>query len=469
MAVRVEHGDSRDVLKSIATGSIDACVTDPPYSLVSIQKRFGKAGSAPAQEGRDGLYRRAAAGFMGKQWDTGETAFDPAFWREVCRVLKPGAHVVAFSGTRTYHRMACAIEDAGFEIRDQIGWLYGSGFPKSHDVSKGIDKADAIGARRERALKFTAWMRSRRISARLINDLTQSNMGSHYLTDREQPEIATESMFSRLRPALGEIPDWIEDLVRSRTVESENLKRRQVIARSVGKDAVAGDLYAPGSGQYIAKEFNRTTDYSEEAKAWEGWGTALKPAWEPVCLARKPLDGTVAENVLEHGTGAVNIDGCRIEGETLQATDGVTRERRWPANVIHDGSEEVSAAFPGEDGGTAARFFYSAKADVVDRFGSKHPTVKPIDLIAYLCRLITPPGGTVLDPFAGSGTTGAACIREGFDCILIEREAEYIPDIHARLEFASGEGRHSLEIRGRHVPEEKRAGADLPLFGGGGR
>lgn len=139
MTVRVEHGDSRDVLKTIEDCSIHACVCDPPYSLVSIQKRFGKTGSVPAKD-RDGLYKRASAGFMGQSWDTGETAFSPDFWAEVWRVLKPGAHLLAFSGTRTYHRMVCAIEDAGFEIRDQIGWVYGSGFPKSHDVAKQLDK-----------------------------------------------------------------------------------------------------------------------------------------------------------------------------------------------------------------------------------------------------------------------------------------------------------------------------------------
>ena len=380
MSVRVEHGDSRDVLRTLADASIDSVVTDPPYALVSIVKRFGKPGSAPAQEGADGRYRRASAGFMGKQWDTGETAFDPAFWSEVLRVMKPGAHLIAFGGTRTYHRLACAIEDAGFEIRDQLGWLYGSGFPKSHDVSKGIDKMQ-------------------------------------------------------------------------------------------GDDPVTDD-----------------------ARQWQGWGTALKPAWEPIVLARKPLDGTVAANVLRHGTGALNIDGCRVpvsdaayarncSGDRGHA-DNRKREMdfgmtagsandagRWPANVIHDGSEEVLQAFPDaggqqravgpangaktsvnvygdygprdqfeprNDSGSAARFFYSAKADATDRLGSKHPTVKPVDLMAYLCRLVTPPGGIVLDPFAGSGTTGMACMREGFDCILIEREREYYNDILKRLDHVRG-------------------------------
>jgi DNA modification methylase len=147
MTVTVHHGDSREVLKGFADASIDSVVCDPPYALVSIGKRFGAENAAPAKAGKSGAYARASAGFMGQKWDTGETAFDPEFWVEVLRVLKPGGHLIAFSGTRTYHRLACAIEDAGFEMRDMIAWLYGSGFPKSHDVSKGIDKA--AGAERE--------------------------------------------------------------------------------------------------------------------------------------------------------------------------------------------------------------------------------------------------------------------------------------------------------------------------------
>jgi site-specific DNA-methyltransferase (adenine-specific) len=334
------EGDSRHILATIAESSIDSVVTDPPYALVSITKRFGSEDAAPA---KGDVYARAAAGFMGKKWDTGETAFDPLFWREVLRVLKPGGHLLAFGGTRSYHRLACAVEDAGFEIRDQIGWLYGSGFPKSH------------------------------------------NQGN-------------------------------------------------------------------------------------------GWGTALKPAWEPIVMARKPLIGTVAANVLEHGTGAINIDGCRVGDE----------RGRWPANVTHDGSEEVLAAFPeapgqladassssegrknqnvyGEmrrgrgdepsansenegsvgfkmkpgqrrlDSGSAARFFYCAKASKSDREdGNTHPTVKPTALMRYLCRLVTPPGGTVLDPFVGSGSTGKAASLEGFNFVGIEREAEYAAIARARL------------------------------------
>lgn len=387
--VRLHQGDSRDVLKSLPDNSIDSIVCDPPYALVSIQKRFGKEGSAPAKHGTDGAFARAARGFMGKDWDVGETAFAETFWAECLRVLKPGGHVVAFGGTRTYHRLVCAIEDAGFEIRDQLGWVYGSGFPKSH---------------------------------------------------------------------------------------------------------------------------NQTGD-------WQGWGSALKPAWEPICLARKPLTGTIAGNLAEWGVGALNIDGCRVEADNDEdrtrpprtanailgggkGTNLTASEHnslgRWPSNIIHDGSDEVLAAFPdtksgsrkaGEyglmgyhgadaapmpaidgDSGSAARFFYCAKASRKDRDeglahlpkqaggmvsetsgqhitrrdadykpeprANIHPTVKPTDLMRYLCRLITPPGGTVLDPFMGSGSTGKAAVLEGFNFVGIEREDEYMPIAEARIAWA---------------------------------
>ena len=394
-------GDCLKVLASFPENSIDACVVDPPYHLSSIVKRFGGDGAAPAKSnGATGVYARSASGFMGQQWDGGAIAFDPATWELVLRVLKPGAHLVSFSGTRTYHRMVCAIEDAGFEIRDQLAWMFGSGFPKSHDVSKGIDKAAGADA----AVK------------RMIPGADQNKDG------------------------------W----------EKTN-----------GRD------YIPGV------EIPNTP----EAAQWEGWGTALKPAFEPIVLARKPLsEKTVAANVLKWGTGALNIDGCRVGTEDMSAqwnrswssNSGPLGARypqsgrgRWPANVVHDGSDEVVGAFPvqksggvppnrpadksrnaygtfggqdfpvgvGRSEGSAARFFYSAKAGANDRIGSKHPTVKPVNLMCWLCRLVTPPGGTVLDCFAGTGTTGEAAFREGFKAILIEREAEYIADIERRMKL----------------------------------
>jgi len=358
VTVRILTGDCREVLATLPDESVDSIVTDPPYGLA----------------------------FMGKDWD-GDVP-PAAVWRECLRVLKPGGYLLAFAGTRTQHRMAVRIEDAGFEIRDMIAWVYGSGFPKSLDVSNAIDKA--AGAIRER---------------------------------RDEP--ATDA-----------------------------------------------------------------------AARWQGWGTALKPALEPITVARKPLIGTVAENVLAHGTGALNIDGCLVDidvdadaaqlrtmrrsvrpagsgwGMSTVAGDSpqvLRPEGRWPANLIHDGSDEVLALFPqapGQlatassssssrknqnvygamargsggaeprgDAGSAARFFYCAKASKADRGeGNTHPTVKPTALMRYLCRLVTPPGGTVLDPFAGSGSTLIAAEREGFDSIGIELNPEYVAIARRRIE-----------------------------------
>lgn len=366
--VRLLAGDCTAELQKLGSNSIDSCVTDPPYHLTSVVKRFGAHGSAPVKA-VGSVYARSARGFMGKRWDGGDVSFRPEAWGQVWRVLKPGAYLVAFGGTRTYHRIACAIEDAGFEVRDMISWLYGQGFPKSHDQG-------------------------------------------------------------------------------------------------------------------------------------DGFGTALKPACEPCVLARKPLsEKTIEENIYRWGTGGLNIDGCRISSAeqnpsidrrkgavthlstksareteaagrmaSRQSPEAYRRPRpgdhlgRWPANVVHDGSEEVverlpnrevnmpSAATPSArkksgfgyahaavepfgygDAGSAARFFYTAKADKADRNGSKHPTVKPLDLMRWLVRLVTPPRGLVLDPFAGTGTTGQAAHLEGMSAVLIEREAEYVRDIKRRL------------------------------------
>lgn len=321
-------GDCLEVMRSLPAESVDAIVTDPPYGL----------------------------SFMGARWDYDVPSVE--IWKEARRLLKPGGYLLAFAGTRTQHRMAVNIEDAGYEIRDLIAWVYGSGFPKSLDVSKAIDKA--AGAERE-----------------------------------------------------------VVDIGRS------------------GKTAIWDKRGRMGT-------YDITTAATEDAKTWAGWGTALKPALEPITVARKPFAGTVAANVLQYGTGAINVDACRIKAD---------EEARWPANLMHDGSPEVDDLLQG-----AARFFYCAKASNEDRdaglsraktsaaektnrkegsagitpyAGSRtptrntHPTVKPVELMRYLCRLVTRPGGVVLDPFMGSGSTGRACIEEGFTFIGIERDAAY--------------------------------------------
>jgi DNA modification methylase len=404
--ITVYRGDCIEVMRQMPENSVDAIVTDPPYGLE----------------------------FMGKDWDgfgtpLGFQTWTEAWAREAFRVLKPGGHLLAFAGTRTYHRMASGVEDAGFEIRDCIAWMYGSGFPKSLDVSKAIDKA--AGAKRE-------------------------VVGTRHVT---------------------------------RVLDVETLR----------KDNYAVGVAASGG------EIDVTAPATPDAEKWNGWGTALKPAFEPIVVARKPLIGTVAKNVLEHGTGALNIDGCRIgwandsdrrvvenarfvhdgtraaygdyasDGETKSMRDSVNTAGRWPANVTLD--EDAAAMLDEQtpnlakawsapssgnasdrtyggsiarslgaghmpqtygDSGGASRFFYTAKASKKDRntngANNTHPTVKPAALMRWLIRLVTPPGGIILDPFGGSGSTGVAARAEGVRCILIEREADYLDIIRQRLD-----------------------------------
>ena len=358
------NGDCIDEMQKLIDDGVqvDSVVTDPPYHLTSIVERFGKDGSAPAQFGTDGAFKRASTGFLGKEWDGGDIAFDPMTWSLCLGLLKPGGHLIAFSASRNYHRMAVAIENAGFEIRDQIMWIYGSGFPKSLNVG-------------------------------------------------------------------------------------------------------------------------------------DGWGTALKPAHEPIVMARKPLEGTNKQNIEKYGTGGINIDGCRIQGDDIGGERKITNRKprdennvwtdnnsgmkqesnhfadadpkgRYPANLIHDGLQEDWARYfycPKTSAEERNRGLdhlptkktssmagrrdshdmegYSIDNDVTGRFVTEkqnvHPTVKPIKLMKYLCRLITPKGGTVLDPFMGSGSTGIAAKDEGFDFIGIEKEKEYFEIAERRISVAS--------------------------------
>jgi site-specific DNA-methyltransferase (adenine-specific) len=393
----VLHGNNIELLREMPEGRVDSIVTDPPYEL----------------------------GFMGKKWDSSGIAYSVELWAECLRVLKPGGHLLAFSGSRTYHRMVVAIEDAGFEIRDQIMWVYGSGFPKSLDISKAIDKA--AGAER-------------------------TVVGSRPLTGNGK---TMKSGFHQ--------PD------------------------------------GSGAGETIKQDvFEFTAPATDEAQQWEGWGTALKPAHEPIVMARKPIDGTVANNVLKHGVGGINIDGCRVPSDdgfekawdkpvttnigavpqnygigigdgvshTVDISDNKPNGGRWPANFIHDGSEKVTDLMS-----DAARFFYCAKASKAERnaglqhlatrrasamgyerglgdagegmFKDRnpekqnfHPTVKPLALMRYLVRLVTPPNGTVLDPFAGSGTTLVAAVLENFNSVGMEMTADYMPIIKGRVNWA---------------------------------
>lgn len=424
MNINVHAGDCLEVMRRMREDGVqfDSACVDPPYHLASIVKRFGADDAAPAQVGATGAYARASRGFMGQTWDGGDIAFRPETWRLVFDLLKPGGHLIAFSATKNYHRMAVAIEDAGFEIRDMLGWLYGTGFPKNHDMSKALDRHLGV----------------------------------------ERPVVGTERLSNDIR---------------------------------------GGGMLDAKHGDRPGFERNVTVSGSDEAREWEGWGTALKPAQEPICLARKPLsEGSVAANLLAHRTGALNIDGCRVPtDETLSiGSGGMPRHSaegdprpgnpapasglgRYPANIMHDGSDEVVGIFPedvGADGpvtvptfhgnsGSAARFFYTAKATRHDRLATKHPTVKPVELMRWCVRLITPPGGRILDCFAGTGTTGAAAFLEGFAADLIELNPDYLADIERRLAFMRGEGRHShLEKVDLTDPRRlaKATGSDLPLF-----
>ena len=410
----IYQGNNLDILPELADNSVDSIVCDPPYEL----------------------------GFMGKTWDSSGIAYSVELWQECLRVLKPGGHLLAFGGTRTWHRLAVAIEDAGFEIRDNIAWLYGSGFPKSHNISKAIDKA--AGAERE---------------------------------------------------VIGKNPNHRDTTHRT----NDNPMGQAIGAKDI------------------------TASATDDAKKWDGWGTALKPAHEPIVVARKPFAGTVAENVLKHGVGGINVDACRIgfaeddkpsagnrtatfgTQETQSGGDGsggyeANNVGRWPANIIldeytaelldeqsgvlksgamnsitkgHDqetfntyGKQYVRRVVNQASIGGASRFFYVAKANKRDRnegldtlpiqrpdlrtstgmgtFEEKgvqpqrnfHPTVKPTALMQYLIRLVTPDNGVVLDPFAGSGSTGKAAILEGKHFIGIEITPEYLPIIEGRLTHA---------------------------------
>jgi DNA modification methylase len=440
--VRLLKGDCREQLKLLPDESVDSIVTDPPYEL----------------------------GFMGKSWDASGIAYNVEVWRECLRVLKPGGHLLAFGGSRTYHRLACAVEDAGFEIRDQIMWVYASGFPKSLDVGKAIDKMHGP-EKQEMIIKATSWIRDARDTAGLSNTEIDKAFGlntmARHWTDvppeGKQPSVPTAEQWPLLLQLLNvsEPPQDVRYAI-DRWLEIKGQPAPTWAQREkIGEQNTTVLAVAPGQGKERPQTvLDLTAPATDDAKKWDGWGTALKPAHEPVVVARKPLTGTVAQNVLRYGTGAINIDGCRVEGKLegdpnrFAKTDGgsfnafsqsapvVRSEGRWPANFIHDGSDEVLELFPEtKPEASAARFFYCAKASKAERNAaldtpSTHPTVKPINLMRYLIRLVTPPNGTVLDPFAGSGTTLVAAIHEHMNPIGIELTEEYWPIIEARTDHA---------------------------------
>jgi len=492
----VHIGNNLDILPTLEDNSVDSIVTDPPYEL----------------------------GFMGKKWDATGIAYNSDLWRECLRVLKPGGHLLSFGGSRTWHRIAVAIEDAGFEVRDSIAWLYGSGFPKSLDISKAIDKRGGQGI-----AWFGKWLREWReannISQKEVAALFPSKTGNltgcvaNWELGLSLPTAEQYSLIcSHFNLPFESIEEAEREVIGQKTsgIANKEEKDRHTIGAS---KAVEVDITAPAT---------------PEAQQWEGWGTALKPAFEPVIVARKPLIGTVAENVLTYGTGGLNIDGSRIgttdnlngggySGGTpktmfnglgrLEPSDFEQPSGRWPANVILDeytaelldqqsGNRPSAGTYKNVDEpmrigtrggnndpdkflndvylnskryntyaneqGGASRFFYVAKASKRDRNEGLeelplrksdqrsdtaaglwaemeapkqnfHPTVKPTELMRYLIKLVTPPNGIVLDPFTGSGSTGKAAILEGFRFIGIEMTEDYVPIIEGRLKHAEAE------------------------------
>jgi DNA modification methylase len=508
-AFTIHHGDCLDVLRGVESASVDSIVTDPPYGL----------------------------SFMGKRWDYDVPSVE--IWAECLRVLKPGGHLLAFAGTRTQHRMAVRIEDAGFEIRDLIAWVYSTGFPKSMNLDRL--RGDAICGCDGSALPYTH-ERAEQTTEHQLQPVRGCDVSTAQLAGKECGEVLQQGVQEQGAPIEGraqlsaaevragesgverrrDAPEAQGELCAGAVQASAGMGLADGEGRRVRDGAPACDggmvrLLADEDGSSTSRGSRPTQQFAPElgavagqsqsqaVGAWptcrgcslpripRGLGTALKPALEPITVARKPLAGTVAENVLAHGTGALNIDGCRVEaadGDEVVTFDRHAGDRdrdqyrtgtvgnarpsdagRWPANLIHDGSEEPAALL-----GDAARFFYCAKASKRDRdegldgFEAKpaasaygdgmntatkirtadqadsgvsrdlrrnhHPTVKPTDLMRYLCRLVTPPGGVVLDPFTGSGSTGKAALLEGFRFIGIEREAEYVEIARARIQAA---------------------------------
>jgi DNA modification methylase len=435
----LKTGDCVQEMAKLEKNSIDAIVCDPPYGLKFMGKEFDDLGEGAQQ----------------REWHR--------LWAiEALRVLKPGGHFLAFGGTRTYHHLATAVEEAGFEIRDQIQWLYGSGFPKSHNVGKAIDRKRHD---REDVYKVTAWIREARDKAGIKNSEIDkafgfAGMSGHWTSTKSQPAVPTLEQIPKLLEVLKlkeeEIPKDIHRLIYElngkKGQPGENWFKREVVGKH---DAPAKSIYSQGEGN-LSQDIDLTAPATDEAAKWEGWGTALKPANEPIVVARKPFRGTVAENVQEHGTGALNIDGCRVGSQTRETWSAGSAnykvsnpepwketkhnvEGRWPANVILD--EEAGALLDEQSGMKegASRFFYCPKAGKKERNAgleaNNHPTVKPVALMAYLCRLITPPNGTVLDPFLGSGSTGIAAIQEGFNFVGIEKDPDYMKIAKARIEY----------------------------------
>lgn len=544
MDATIYIGDMREKLAAIADESIDAIVTDPPYHLTTGKK--GGSGLASVNPDSPAGRSMIGTGFMGMKWDGGDIALRPETWALLLRVAKPGAHLVVFGGTRTFHRVWCAVEDAGWEIRDTIMYMYGTGFPKSHNLDRkrgdaicGCSESDdqmrgvrpakndagRVAEASQDADLFSEMQRETALRgadiARLPADRTERTEpeaeGSEQSSMEGRRDVSPEARQLRERE-VREIPEvGATDGPEGRLRDGASPRDGGMVRPSADENR-DGPSRRPRSAAQRTDESRAMAGQSEPQTrgAWplcprcgkpdlpRGLGSALKPAYEPILIARKPLRGTLLENELRHGVGALNIDGCRIDvadRESYAANHsgdrghaGTTDMRpgggsssvlgRWPANVLHDGSEEVVAAFPqsesgsltpshrdsgkaagvlgefkgreitqffGGDSGSAARFFWCPKASRKDRneglespgtFQSEgtereqqnyHPTVKPTELMQYLCKLVAPRGARILDPFMGSGSTGKAAVLEGMDFIGFELDADYTEIARRRI------------------------------------
>lgn len=456
-------GDSTEVLRQYPDNFFDSVVCDPPYGLSKEPNITEVLTKWIAGE----PYDHGHGGFMGKSWDS--FVPHPDLWREVSRVLKPGGHALVFAGTRTQDLMTIAMRLGGLEIRDVIEWLYFSGFPKSMDVGKQFDRRrNDIEATRRLCRFIRAAMDSQGLKSR---DLTQHfgncnpRLIDHWAardTD-SQPAAPTIEQYLKMKEVLG-MTDEMDDLVYELNGRKGTLGEAWAEREKVGeKTSGIGQAFGDGVWVSESKVVDITAPATELARKWDGWGTALKPAHEPIIVARKPLTGTVAETVEKYGTGAINIDGCRIAEEgyaekAIRKYSGVINTDKSVGNgfmTSNGGKIECQrpealekGRFPANAITTDDDAFYSPyfnvtprevckKATKADRgAGNTHPTVKPTALMAWLIRLVTPPGGTVLDPFAGSGSTLVAAKREGFGYVGIEREPEYVDIANARTKEA---------------------------------
>ncbi len=444
-AVTLHHGDALDVLRAMPDASVDAVVTDPPYGLADHHPRVIAAALAAWLSG-DRDYVPDGKGFMGRDWD--RFVPPPALWDECWRVLKPGGHLLAFAAPRTADLMGMSVRLAGFEIRDGIDWVFTSGFPKGQDISKAIDRMRAED--RPAVLRVTAWLNAARMRAGVTHKQIDAvfgfnGMASHWTSPAGKAAIVpTVEQWERLRVLLGFDAEMDAEVVRLNDRKGsvgESFAAREVVgSRHAGLGPGNTSVFLRGAGGVDDRgHVAITAPASEAAKQWHGWNTALKPAREPIIVARKStgFNSTVA-NVLEHGTGALNIAACRVD--TANAAEAETG--RWPTNVVfsHDCPGRCQPGCPVGELGESARSFpvfrHEAKAGSGERprvNGVTHPTVKPLALMRWLVRMVTPPGGTALDPFAGSGTTAEACLVEGFRCVAVERDESYLPLIVARL------------------------------------